>query len=196
MTPLPFDQSSLQIGDIVFIRIANFLYRRVAEATQSWTSHVGMFAQRQGREWIVAESSVPRSRFCPLERFLDRSEAGQFAIKRLKDPLDAGVVERLQAGVRRRLGKWYHLGFKLDSPRQFCSKFVYEIYEEAMGVKIGSLESFRELLSKNPNTPLLFWKLWFCGWIPWNRRTITPASLYESELLETVCENAGAMCER
>jgi len=189
MTHSTIDESNLQIGDIVFIRIANFLYRRVAEATQSWTSHVGMIVERRDSEWVVAESAVPRSRYCSLSRFLKRSEAGQCSIKRLKTPLDAGAFERLQAGAARRMGKWYHLGFKLDSSRQFCSKFIYEVYQEAVGVKIGTLESFRELLGKNPHNPLLFWKVWFCGWIPWERQTITPASQYESELLETVYEN-------
>jgi hypothetical protein len=193
MPDLSINRANLQIGDIVFIRIANFLYRRVAEATQSWTSHVGMIVERRGSEWIVAESAVPRSRYCPLSRFLKRSEAGQCSIKRLKTPLDAGALERLQAGAARRMGKWYHLGFKLDSSRQFCSKFIYEIYQEALGVKIGTLESFRQLLGKNPNNPLLFWKVWFCGWIPWERQTITPASQYESELLETVYENSAVI---
>src|SRR6266851_9294654 len=108
MTHSTIDESNLQIGDIVFIRIANFLYRRVAEATQSWTSHVGMIVERRDSEWVVAESAVPRSRYCSLSRFLKRSEAGQCSIKRLKTPLDAGAFERLQAGAARRMGKWYH----------------------------------------------------------------------------------------
>jgi hypothetical protein len=191
MPDLSINRANLQIGDIVFIRVANFLYRRVAKATQSWTSHVGMIVEQRGSEWIVAESAVPRSRYCPLSRFLKRSEAGQCSIKRLKTPLDAGALERLQAGAARRMGKWYHLGFKLDSSRQFCSKFIYEVYQEALGVKIGTLESFRQLLGKNPSNPLLFWKVWFCGWIPWERQTITPASQYESELLETVYESTA-----
>jgi hypothetical protein len=189
MTQLKIDPFRLQIGDIVFIRIGNFLYRRVAEATQSWTSHVGMIVEREGSEWIVAESAVPRSRYCSLSCFLERSEAGHYSIKRLKTSLDGGAIERLQTEAGRRMGKWYHLGFKMDSSRQFCSKFIYEVYQEALGVKIGTLESFRELLGKNLSNPLLFWKLWFCGWIPWARLTITPANQYESELLETVYES-------
>jgi hypothetical protein len=148
-----------------------------------------MIVERQDSEWMVAESAVPRSRYCSLSRFLKRSEAGQCSIKRLKTPLDGAALERLQVGAARRMGKWYHLGFKLDSSRQFCSKFIFEVYEEAVGIKIGTLESFRELLGKNPNNPLLFWKVWFFGRIPWERQTITPASQYKSALLETVYES-------
>jgi hypothetical protein len=95
----------------------------------------------------------------------------------------------VQAEAARRMGKWYHLGFDLDSPRQFCSKFVYEIYRDALGVNVGTVESFRDLLQRNPSYPLAFWKLWFLGRIPWERRTITPGTQYESALLETVYEN-------
>jgi len=192
MTSFKIDPAVLQTGDIIFIRVANFLYRRVADATASWTSHVGMIHRREGTEWLVAESAVPRSRFCPLSRFIDRSEAGRCAILRLKSPPDALAQRRLQLEAERRMGQWYHLGFNLDSRRQFCSKFVYEVYRDALGVNIGTIESFRELLQRNPTSPLTFWKVWFLGRIPWERRTITPGSQYQSDLLETVCENNRA----
>jgi hypothetical protein len=185
------NEADLQVGDIVFIRVANFLYRRVAEATNSWTSHVGMLVGREDSEWMVAESAVPLSRYCPLSRFLRRSEGGRCAIMRLKSPLDSTAPGRLQAEAARRMRHWYHLGFDLDSRRQFCSKFVYEIYREALGVSIGTVQSFRDLIEKNPESPLAFWKMWFMGRIPWDRRTITPGTQYESELLQPVYESLG-----
>src|SRR5690348_8276010 len=140
MSELPVNAADLQVGDLVFIRIANFLYRRVADATMSWTSHVGMIDHREGDEWIVAESKVPRSRYCPLSRFVGRSEKGRWAALRLRSPLDESAQARLQQEARRRMGKWYHLGFDLDSRHQFCSKFVYEVYRDALGVDIGKVE--------------------------------------------------------
>jgi permuted papain-like amidase YaeF/Yiix C92 family enzyme len=189
MPSFKIDPAALEIGDIVFIRVANFLYRRVADATASWTSHVGMIHSRAGSEWLVAESAVPRSRFCPLSHFIGRSEAGRCAVLRLKTPPDAQARRRLQIEAERRMGQWYHFGFNLDARRQFCSKFVYEVYRDALGVNIGTVESFRELLQRNPTSPLIFWKIWFLGHIPWERRTITPGSQYESDLLQTICEN-------
>ena len=183
----------LQVGDIVFIRVGNFLYRRVAAATLSWTSHVGMVHHRAGDEWMIAESAVPRSRFCSLSRFIHRSQQGVVSIKRLREAPDAQAQAKLAEAATRRLGRWYHLGFDLDSRMQFCSKFVHEIYREAMGVELGTIENFRQLLSKNPRTSLRFWRCWFLGRIPWHRRTVTPASLYESPLLETVYEHLPTM---
>jgi hypothetical protein len=185
------NEADLQVGDIVFIRVANFLYRRVAQATNSWTSHVGMLVGREDSEWMVAESAVPLSRYCPLSRFLRRSEGGRCAIMRLKSPLDSTAPGRLQAEAARRMRHWYHLGFDLDSRQQFCSKFVYEIYREALGVSIGTVQSFRDLIEKNPESPLAFWKMWFMGRIPWDRRTITPGTQYESDLLQPVYEYHG-----
>ena len=189
MTNLKQLDGALQVGDVVFIRVANFLYRRVADATNSWTSHVGLISGREQGEWLVAESAVPRSRYCPLSRFVSRSAGGQYAVKRLKTPLTEADQRRLQAEAAQRMGIWYHLGFDFDSPRQFCSKFVHEIYREALGVEIGTVEPFRALLARNPESPLTFWKLWFLGRIPWERRTITPGSQYECAQLESISEN-------
>ena len=33
-------------------------------------------------------------------------------------------------------------------------------------------------LNSNPNAKLTFWKFWFLGSIPWERKTVTPASLW------------------
>ncbi len=77
-----------------------------------------------------------------------------------------------------RLNKLYHTGFKYESSRQFCSKFVFDIYKEALCIPVGEIETFGELLNSNPNAKLTFWKFWFLGAIPWDRKTVTPASLW------------------
>src|SRR5262245_45608231 len=134
MTTRQHLSDELQIGDIVFIRVANFLYRRVADATQSWTSHVGLLHRRENDDWIVAESAVPSSRYSTLSRFLARSEGGRCSIKRVIRPLDEMAQRKIQAQADRRMGQLYHLGFDFDSRLQFCSKFVHEVYRDAMGV--------------------------------------------------------------
>lgn len=100
--------------------------------------------------------------------------------------MSEAAVQGLHDAASRRMGTLYHLGFKYESPRQFCSKFVYDCYREALDVRIGRLETFRELLASNPDSPLWFWRLWFWGRIPWERRTISPASQLEDEQLVTI----------
>ena len=55
---------------------------------------------------------------------------------------------------------------------------VFDIYKEALCIPVGEIETFGELLNSNPNAKLTFWKFWFLGSIPWERKTVTPASLW------------------
>ena len=106
--------SAAKPGDIIFIRINNFLYRRVADATNSWTSHVGMIYSNTESQCLVAESAVPFSKLCPLDEFLKRSQNNQFSLKRLQKNLTLKQIEDLQKSADERLGKLYHLGFNND----------------------------------------------------------------------------------
>jgi len=191
------DPDTLRPGDIVFIRIDNFLYRRVAASTGSWISHVGILYDRlPDGQWRVAESAVPRCRLTRLDRFLKRSREGRFAVRRLRIEWTGESLERMREAVRKRLGLWYHLGFDHQSPRQYCSKFVAEVVAEAAGLKLGEPESFQSLRERNPDYPLWFWRLWFLGRIPWARLTLSPAVLYDSPELVPVAEGSARSSAR
>lgn len=189
MTTHPIE-NLLEPGDILFTSIPNPLYRRVARATGSPTSHVGIAFHDPEIGWRVAESGVPTVRYTPLARFIARSDHGWLVVRRLRGGVSESQAEALRGYCDSHLGEFYHLGFDYASPRQFCSKFVYEAYRQALGIEIGTLETFRHLLNSQPNTPLLFWKLWFLGRIPWNRLTVTPASQLRSDKLDTVWESS------
>lgn len=178
----------IKTGDIVFISIPNFLFRRVAKTTCSWTSHVGVVHSQVNGQWIIAEGAVPLSKKCTLEEFLERSENYAVSVRRLKEDLSCDEILKIQQAADIRMNKLYHLGFNFNSKRQYCSKFVYEVFKEALDTEVGQLETFKELLNKNPNLSKTFWKLWFFGFIPWKRKTVTPASQYESPILKTVYE--------
>jgi hypothetical protein len=180
--------SSLESGDLIFIRIDNPLYRRVAATAKSWESHVGiLFADTPG-VWTVAESRVPLSTRTPLARFIARSENSRFAVHRVRGGLSSAEKQRLREAAERRMGKWYHFGFNYHSDLLFCSKFVHDVYLEATGKKVGRLQTFRELLAANPEAPLLFWRIWFFGRIPWDRQTVTTTSQLESADFVSVYE--------
>ncbi len=165
----------IQEGDIIFISINSPLYRQVAQGTGSWTSHVG-FIVKENEQWFVMESAVPTVKRCSLLKFLSRTMDSQVSIKRLEQPLKPEDIEKLKDVASKRMGKFYHLGFNFDSERQFCSKFVYLTFKEALGVEIGKVQTFTELLKENPQASVNFWRCWYFGFIPWNRRTITPTS--------------------
>ncbi|WP_322077248.1 YebB family permuted papain-like enzyme [Burkholderia cepacia] len=182
-----------EIGDIVFIRVTVRPFLEVANATRSWTNHVGIVVGERDGEPLVAESTFPLSRVTTMSRFLARSDRGACVVARLKQPLDAEQRRRFVDAAMRRTGVVYDTGFDLASRRQFCSRFVREVVRDATRIVLGDVETLDMLLRRNPDHPLGFWRIWYFGRIPWRRRTVTPASLLESDALRVVADTRGCV---
>lgn len=178
--------SRLRVGDVVFIRVPARPFREVADATLSWTNHVGVVVSTDAAEPLIGESTFPFSRFTRLSAFVARSEGARVAVSRLVAPLSAQQGLQLYAAAQRRTGIFYDSGFNLQSSRQFCSRYVREVLAEATGQEVGDVENFASLLSRNPQVNLRFWRWWYFGRIPWHRQTVTPASLLQCPLLFSV----------
>lgn len=186
MSNLNILASQLEVGDVVFIHVPIFLFQKISDTTESWANHVGIVVENSGEEPIIAESRVPFSGLTTWSRFIARSDAGRVAVKRLNAPLVPQQKQVVLQAAKKRSWILYDTGFNLHSKRQFCSRFVYEVLIEASGISVGKVENFEVLLQKNPKTDLKFWKLWYFGKIPWERKTITPASLFQSNAMHTV----------
>jgi len=183
-------EGTLRAGDIVFTRIPGTPFRQLADVTHTWTNHVGIVVGFNSFGPVIAESRIPLSSRTSFAHFVRRSAHRRVAVLRLSRPLSDSEVRRLQYAARRRLGRLYDTGFSLRSRRQFCSRFVHEVVQESTGVAVGEVMTFRDLLERNPETNLRLWKLWFFGRIPWERTTVTPASLYTSESLRLVFDGS------
>jgi hypothetical protein len=179
-------EGSLRAGDIVFTRIAGPPFRQIADATGTWTNHVGIVVGFDRAGAVVAESRVPLSRRTKFARFVRRSADGRVAVLRLPRPLREEEIRRLQTETGCRMGRLYDTGFNLRSRRQFCSRFVREVLQESTGEVVGDVMTFRDLLERKPDADLRLWKAWYFGRIPWERMTVTPASLYTSPSLRVV----------
>lgn len=176
----------LRVGDVVFIRIPRAPFTKVADSTMSWTNHVGIVSDVSGKEPLIAESRVPFSGETTLSNFVQRSDNGRVAVTRLATTLDVQQQQKLRKAVRTRNGILYDTGFDLHSQRQFCSRYVREVLDEATGVTLGEVENFSTLLKRNPNADQAFWKSWYFGNIPWQRETVTPASLLNDNQMHVV----------
>lgn len=170
-------------GDLVFIQIDNIIYRKlVAEITSSWASHVGIAFKNSDGKWFVSESTTMRSRETDLCKYLSRTKGIRFEVRRWKQNLNPTQVASLLNSARQRMGIWYDTGFDYDEQgTTFCSKFVYDVYQEAMGLRVGKIETFAEIrdrkLKEDPDYDYSFIYLWFMRLrIPWERRTVTPES--------------------
>lgn len=176
----------LEVGDVVFIRIPRQPFTQVSDATSSWTNHVGIVSDVSGKEPVIAESRVPVSGETSWSKFVQRSDQGRVAVTRLAVPLDAQQQRKLRKAVAAKRGILYDTGFDMDSKKQFCSRYVREVVDEAVGVKLGEVEDFATLLKRNPQADQTFWKIWYLGDIPWQRKTVTPASLLSDKQLQLV----------
>lgn len=183
----------LEVGDVVFIRIPKLPFTKVAATTSSWTNHVGIVSDISGSEPVIAESRVPVSGATSWTKFVKRSDAGRVAIARLPVALSVQQQLRLKQAVAARQGIWYDTGFDLHSNRQFCSRYVREVVDEAVGVKLGEVEDFSTLLKHNPQADQAFWKVWYFGNIPWQRETVTPASLLKDGRMRVVFDGNAVM---
>ncbi len=182
----------LEVGDLIFIRVPLLPFRKVADTTLSWTNHVGIVIEIADGEPVIAESRVPLSGTTSWSHFVRRSDAGRVAVARLKAALGGEQRENLLRAARKRYGVWYDTGFNLHSRRQFCSRFVREVLDEAAGVKLGKIEDFSALLAQNPQADQIFWRVWYFGAIPWQRETVTPASLLRDARLDVYFDGYAA----
>lgn len=180
-------QNDLQVGDLIFSEIDNFLYRRVARASGGWVSHVGIIHQDADKNWVVYESRPPLSVRTPLCDFVERNSEGRIALSRLNDRKIIGPLQekQMQESAERRLKKRYDLWFNYDSRKStFCSKFVDAVFKESIGIDVGSIEALDRLFKNIENSAtavgdVKFWKTWFFGRIPWKQRTLSPQSQLE-----------------
>ncbi|MGN6527243.1 MAG: YebB family permuted papain-like enzyme [Burkholderiaceae bacterium] len=182
----------LQVGDIVFTRVGAYPFRKVADATGTWTNHVGIVLSTAGPEPVIGESRFPFSGTTPFARFVRRSAGGRVAVLRLQRPLTDAQRAGVAAAAAKRAHAFYDTGFELRSRRQFCSRYVREVLQEGTGIQVGRIETFAGLLRESPGTHLGFWRAWYFGRIPWQRETVTPASLLRSPNLATVFDGAAA----
>lgn len=174
-------------GDLIFLDIPNRLFREVAKSTRSWTSHVGVVVKNPAGQWRVAEGAVPLSQELALCDFLKKSSPYKLEIRRLGRPLGPVEISTMKTTAQSMLGQPYDLGFNFDSRKTFCSKFVYLVYR-SVGIEVGKIQSFQDLLAENPQSSLGFWRLWFLGRIPFERRTVTPASQLVDSKFTTVLD--------
>ncbi len=175
----------LEVGDVVFIRVSVLPFEKISSTTDSWTNHVGVVIDTSGAEPIIAESRFPLSGRATWSRFMARSKNGRVAVSRL-GMLNQQQRDRLRQAAATRSGVLYDTGFDLHSRRQFCSRYVREVLGEATGIMVGDVENFSTLLAKNPHADLAFWRVWYFGYIPWQRETVTPASLLNDVKLNKV----------
>src|SRR5690606_9405764 len=108
--------------------------------------------------------------------------------KNADEVLTPAVLQKMKKGGQQFNGKNYDLYFEWSDDRIYCSELIWKIYKEATGLEIGKLEKLKDFdLSYAPVKAKM--KERYGKNIPMEETVISPASMFDSELLETVRSN-------
>ncbi|MBN8676675.1 MAG: YiiX family permuted papain-like enzyme [Chitinophagales bacterium] len=185
----PIDFQYLKNGDLIFQTSLSSQSKAVQLATRSVYSHCGIVFQENGK-YYVFEAVQPVKR-TPLQKWINRGENGTYVVKRLKNAdqvLTPEVLRQMKQIAGGFAGKPYDLTFEWSDDRIYCSELIWKIYQRATGIEIGQLAQLKSFdLSAKPVQKKM--KERYGEQIPWNEPVISPAAIFDSDLLVTVKNN-------
>jgi hypothetical protein len=132
--------------------------------------------------------AVEPVRTTPLDDWIARGEGGHFVAKRLRDAdrvLTPEALARMLRVAKRFRGKHYDLYFDWSDDRMYCSELVWKIYQRALGIQLGSLQTIGEFDLSDPVVRAKVQERWG-GPPPRSEPVISPAAIFASDRLITV----------
>ncbi len=176
-------------GDIIFQTSKSSQSRAIQLATNSKYSHMGII-YRQGDKIFVFEAVQP-VKLTPLDSWITRGADSKYVVKRLinsKTILTSENLSNMRAIGDRFLGKEYDIYFGWSDDKIYCSELVWKIYNEALDIELGNLETLKDF---NLKDPIVKEKLHerYGDKIPMDEKVISPASMFDSDKLELVLKN-------
>lgn len=175
-------------GDIIFQTSKSDQSHAIQLATDSKYSHLGIII-KEGNRVDVFEAVEP-VKLTPIDEWIKRGKGGKFVIKRLKNAeklLSEDNLLLLKKTGKQFAGKHYDSQFRWDDNRIYCSELVWKMYKQALNIEIGQLQKLSDFNLKNPLVAKKL-KERYGDKLPLNEPVISPAAMFESELLETVME--------
>jgi hypothetical protein len=180
------ESGSLKEGDILFQTSRSGQSRAIQLATHSQYSHCGILYKMEGKYYVF--EAVQPVRTTPLQDWVQRGKEGRFAIRRLRNSetiLTPSVLLKMRKAGQPMAGRSYDLQFSWTDRRLYCSELVWKIYRHATGLELGRLQKLRDFdLSQHAVKRKLAQR--YGNRIPLDEPLISPARLFESNLLVTV----------
>jgi uncharacterized protein YycO len=176
----------LKTGDIIFHVSQSTQSRAIQMATKSKYSHVGMIQIINGKYFVY--EAVQPVKFTKLEDWIKRGENGHYVVKRLKNSntiLTPANTEKLISAGEKYKGKNYDLYFEWTDDRIYCSELVWKIYKEALDIEIGTLQELKDFDLTNSVVKEKITERYGDN-VPLREKVISPAAIFESDLLQTV----------
>jgi uncharacterized protein YycO len=173
----------LRDGDIIFQTSRSAQSVAIQRATHSPFSHVGLVLYRDGKPFVF--EAIATVRYTPLATWTARGDGGRFVVRRLRHAPKPSDLKKLRAIASVYEGKPYDLYFEWSDARIYCSELVWKMYRDAMGIEIGGLQKLREFDLTDPQVKAKMRERYGKN-IPLDEQVISPASVFDSALLETV----------
>jgi len=175
----------LRAGDLVFQTSSAKPATAIGAATHSGLNHVGMVVHADGHLAVYeADGTVHTT---PLDAWIARAPA-TFVARRLKDAprfLTADGLAKLAATSKRNIGKPADTVFDAGDDKMYSSELIWKTYRDALGVDLGVPQPLRSLDLSAPEVKALLAQRYGKA-VPLDTPVITPAQIFDSELLETV----------
>jgi hypothetical protein len=179
------DFSKLQDGDIVF-QISEFGQGKAIQlATHSKYTHCGIVFKENGN-YMVYEAVQPVKK-TPLKEWILNGTDNYYIARRLKksETLTPDIISKMKQKYQQFHGKNYDLYFGWSDEKIYCSELVWKLYKDATGLELGNLQKLKEFDLSHPVVQAKL-KERYNGKIPYEEQVISPAAIFDSELLETV----------
>lgn len=183
------NNNKIKSGDLIFQTSLSRQSKAIQLATKSIYSHCGLI-YKDGNDFFVFEAVQPVKRTL-LDQWIARGQGGKYVIKRLKNAdqvlISATLTKMRQVGDKLN-GKNYDLAFEWSDDKIYCSELIWKIYQRATGIEIGKLQKLRDFDLTNK---LVAKKMKERYWnkIPMDETVISPAAIFDSDLLTTVKSN-------
>jgi len=182
------NSADFQEGDLIFQTSSSGQSLAVQLATHSPYSHCGILFKDAGK-WFVYEAVQPVKK-TPVDAWIMRGDDGKYVTKRLKDreKLSPELIEAMKKTYEAFAGKDYDLTFEWTDDRIYCSELIWKIYKRTMDIEIGQLQQLREFDLTSPVVKKIM-KARYGDAVPLSETVISPASIFQSELLVTAKSN-------
>jgi len=179
----------LKDGDMIFQSSISPQCKAVQLATGSPYSHCGLIFHEDGKPYVL--EAVQPVAVTTLTDWIARGKNKHYVIKRLKEAdkvLSKEILAKMKGIGEGFLGKNYDATFEWSDSRIYCSELIWKIYQRGAGIEVGKLEKLKDfdLSSAEVKSKL---KERYGNQIPLEETVISPASIFNSELLTTVASN-------
>jgi uncharacterized protein YycO len=180
------DKGTLKDGDIIFQTSQSGQSKAIQLATKSKYCHCGIIFKK-GADFFVFEASQT-VKFTPFDKWVSSGVGGNYVVRRLKDAdavLTPQVIQKMKAVNEQLIGKAYDRTFEWSDNKIYCSELVWKIYKRGADIEVGKLQKLREFdLSSEAVRTIM--KERYDNKIPLDEIVVSPASIFDSNLLVTV----------